>query len=70
MAVYSCVLPKATLNGCDQIKALARSKVAVAHHGAFVQGDGIFLRDGSIRVVIVRQYDVKTILSNLSLIHI
>ena len=57
--MYSWVLLKATLYGCDQIKALARSKVAVAHHGAFAQGDGIFLRDGSIMVEIVRQYDVK-----------
>ena len=31
----------------------------MAHHGAFVQGDGIFLGDGSIMVEVVTQYDVK-----------
>ena len=44
------------LTFCEQVHAFARSRVVIAHHGAVVQGNGIFLQDEAVLVEIVSQF--------------
>ena len=47
------------LSPCEQVKLIAQSKVLIAHHGAVLQGNGLWASDGSVIVEIVSQFDLS-----------